>query len=125
MLRWQPTRSLSHLVAAQAAQANGDLTARDTSLIKSQAFAPYEGWLAERRIALLVNQRQSETVKDSDQFKADLSTLLQTQSGAELLSKIYLRQPSIRTSLARVAQNESLENQTRFLNQLKSRQANR
>jgi hypothetical protein len=123
VLRWQPTRSLSHLVAAQAAQASGDLATRDSSLTQSQAFAPFEGWLAEHRIGLLVNQRQWIFTKGTDQFKADLSTLLQTQSGAELLSKFYLRHPTIRTSLYAAAQNASLENQTRFLNQLRSRQA--
>lgn len=119
---WQPTHGFAYLVAAQAAHIRGARAQRDELLEKSRGFAPFEGWLVQRRVSLIINQRSADKSALDYQLDADLSTLLTTQSGAELLAAYYLHRPDIRQLLASVTETATLRHQVRFMNQLRLRQ---
>ena len=120
---WMPTHGFAYLVAAQAAQIDGEHDNRARLLEKSRLFAPFEGWLAERRVGLIANQITPVPDVHPSPLSIDIATLLTTQSGAELLATIYLRRPRFRTLLAHVTAQASPQNQTRFMHQIQQRQA--
>ena len=76
-----PTHGLAHFVAAQAAYHRADPRAAQSHLEKSVAFAGFEGWLAERRLALVVYRMPGDSLQASTTIKSDIATLLTTQSG--------------------------------------------
>jgi len=118
VISWAPTHGFALFVAAQAANIDGAPEIQASYLGKSQKFAPFEGWLAERRFALRSKQIFDPDVAPDLLLDAEMSTLLTTQSGAELLATFYLHRPELRTTLARIAGRSTAQNQTRFLNQL-------
>ncbi|MEE9428105.1 MAG: hypothetical protein V3V25_08160 [Paracoccaceae bacterium] len=118
---WMPTHGFAHFVSAQSAHHLGDTTAREMSLDLSQQYSPFEGWLAQRRFSLISDQPQAWNAA----FQFDISTMLTTQTGAELLANFYVFKPQTRTVLTETAASSLGRNQTRFLNQLQQRQANK
>ena len=113
-----PTHGLAHFVAAQAAYHRGDPKAAQSHLEKSVQFARFEGWLAERRLALVIYRMPGEAVLASTTIKSDIATLLTTQSGAELLARYFLRRPASRALIGDVAATASASDQTRLTNLL-------
>ncbi len=121
-LRWMPSHGHAHFVAALAAHQLGDTHGRAIHVENSQKNAPFEAWLAERRFALAMNQIDISD-RDTPGLRADIITLLSTQSGAELLAAYYLRKPTSRSVLGSVAAGAVAEDRVRFLNQLWQKQA--
>jgi hypothetical protein len=118
-----PTHGLAHFVAAQAAYHRADPRAAQSHLEKSVAFAGFEGWLAERRLALVVYRMPGDSLQASTTIKSDIATLLTTQSGAELLARYFVRRPASRALIADVAATASARRQTRLTNILRALQA--
>jgi len=123
ILKWMPTNGLAYLVAAQSADLLGEQANRDRLLGNSVRFARFEGWLAMRRFALIMNPQLPQTPDFSQTLRLDIATLLSTQSGAELLAGYYSRRPDIRALLAQIATRASASEQTRFLNLVRKQQA--
>lgn len=122
-LALMPTYGFAHFVAAQAAFHRNEQQAAQSHLEKSVKFARFEGWLAERRLALVVYQIPGDALLASATVKSDIATLLTTQSGAELLARYFLRRPASRTVISEVATTANESDQTRLLNILRKLQA--
>ncbi len=78
-----PSHGFAHLIAATAAATAGDTVSAARHLTASQDFAPFEGWLAERRLLLLAPR-----IADADTaglVARDATALLHTETGAALL----------------------------------------
>ena len=120
-----PTHGFAHFVAAQAAFYRDDRRAAQSHLEKSVEFARFEGWLAERRLALVVYQMPGDALSASATIKSDIATLLTTQSGAELLARYFLRRPASKTIISKVATTADASDQTRLVNILRKLQATR
>lgn len=118
-----PTHGFAHFVAALAAHHRENQLLRDTLLETSANFAPFEGWLAERRYSLIMNARDATSVESSSNLANDIATLLTTQSGAELLASYYTLRPESRKLIASVSAAASTPNQTRLSNQLTRKRA--
>ncbi|MGR3343181.1 MAG: hypothetical protein ACU0DI_08165 [Paracoccaceae bacterium] len=118
-----PTYGFAHFVAAQAAFHRNEQRAAQFHLEKSVEFARFEGWLVERRLALVVFQMPGDALLASPTVKSDIATLLTTQSGAELLARYFLRRPVSRTIISEVAATADENDQTRLLNILKKLRA--
>lgn len=84
VLTKMPTHGYANLVAAQAAHFHDDFGLRDVHLTRSQAVSPFEGWLSERRFSLLTGGPRGST--QTELMRAEIGTLLSTQSGAERLA---------------------------------------
>ncbi len=117
-----PTHGFAHFVAAQAAFHRDDQLAAQSHLEKSAEFARFEGWLAERRLALVVHQTPGDALPASTTIKSDVATLLTTQSGAELLASYFIRRPATRTLISNVAATADTNDQTRLVNILRKLQ---
>ncbi len=115
-----PTHGLAWLVRAAALQAMGKTAQARRLLAASARFAPFEGWLAERRFALAIASGTSSSLAP---LKKDTATLLTTQTGAELLSHYYVQAPQTRRLIADMAGRASAQERTRLLNQLIRRKA--
>ena len=120
-----PTYGFAHFVAAQAAFHRDDQRAARSHLEMSVEFTRFEGWLAERRLALVVYQMSGDALLASTTVKSDIATLLTTQSGAELLARYFLRRPASRTVISVVATTANENDQTRLVNILRKLQATR
>jgi len=118
-----PTYGFAHFVAALAAFHRNEQRGAQSHLEKSAEFARFEGWLAERRLALVVYQMPGDALLASTTVKSDIATLLTTQSGAELLARYFLRRPASRTIISEVATGADEKDQTRLLNILRKLQA--
>lgn len=113
-----PSHGTAFLVAAQSA---GRPENRAYFLEQSQRFAPSEGWLAERRIVLALQ----EDALDSRYAQKDLQLVLTTQGGAEFLAKLYLAQPETRDGLTAAVLSTPEPIRRRFVNQLSKQKAAR
>ncbi len=130
VLGTMPTHPSAHLVQALVRDRANDPSGRDRALALSAAYAPFEGWLAQRRFALAVAASDTGT-QDGGQaapaatpaLRSDIATLLTTQSGAELLARYYVLRPGVRDVIAAQARLATPHDQTRFLNQLRQRGA--
>ena len=119
-----PTHGFAYFVAALAEHHREKFSSRKSLLEKSATFAPFEGWLSQRRYVLAMNPRKSELPPATNQIEHDIATLLTTQTGAELLTNYYIQRPETRELLNRVATSASTKNQTRLSNLLIKTRAN-
>ncbi len=109
-----PTHGFAHLIAARAAGVANDGAAQSKHLARSIEFAPFEGWLAERRFVLAAN-----TAGFGQQvLTPDAAVLLTTQSGAEMLSRYFFRRPGLRELITSALSQATQSDQQRFLNLL-------
>ncbi len=118
---WMPTHGFAYFVSAQSAHHLSDIVSRGKYLDLSQQYSPFEGWLTQRRFSLVSDQ----PLAWDSAIQSDIATMLTTQSGAELLANFYVFRPKTRTVLAAGAAASLEQDQTRFLNQLQQRQANK
>jgi hypothetical protein len=107
-----PTHGFAHLIAARAAGVFRDDVAQLDHLRLSVAFAPFEGWIAERRFVLAANSAGFGEAT----LRADAATLLTTQSGAEMLSRYFFRRPGLREMITSTVDRAGQGEQQRFLN---------
>ncbi len=128
ILATMPTHPSAYLVQALVSDRARDRAGRDRALALSAAFAPFEGWLAQRRFALAVAASEPDAQGGAPTAPApdpvlerDIATLLTFQSGAELLARYYVLRPGVRDLIAAQAGLASPHDQTRFLNQLRKR----
>ncbi|MGR3661534.1 MAG: hypothetical protein ACU0CA_10185 [Paracoccaceae bacterium] len=104
-----PGHGFAHLIAARATD---DRAVRDGYLATSAQLAPFEGWQAERRFVFGANAG----ALDQQALRQDAATLLTTQSGAELLSRYYLRRRETQFPISTAVDQASAKDQQRFLN---------
>jgi len=116
IVRLTPTDSLAYLVAARAENYLDNWDLARANLALSAEFAPFEGWLAERRFVFAVNSLNGALSADQS---VDIRTLLTTQSGAELLADYYQSRPELRLPISAMAGQAGEPDQVRFLNLLK------
>ena len=88
-------------------------------LAASQAFAPYEGWLAERRFILI---GQADPNVQARLLPAEVAALMTSQAGAERL--VGALASAQRDMILRQAERASPANRHRFVN-IARRQAGR
>ncbi len=113
-----PTHGFAYFIAALAEHHRNYQKLRDIYLEKSVNFTPFEGWLAERRFVLAMNPPNGETVSEYISISQDIATLLDTQSGAELLANYYTLRPKSRHLIAAARDTTTQANQARLSNQL-------
>ncbi|MFV2003428.1 MAG: hypothetical protein ACC619_10665 [Paracoccaceae bacterium] len=124
-LRQMPTHGTASLVAARAALQRGERGAAATYLARSAQYAGFEGWLAERRFAIVMNQPPGDDFAVSATLQSDIATLLTTQSGAGLVALYFVRRPAGRATITAVASRANIADQTRLTNILSRLQATR
>lgn len=115
-----PSHGFAHVIAALAADAAGDATGMAHHLAASQAFAPQEGWLAERRFSLI--DRAAPALR-TRLLPAEIGSLLTTQTGAEMLARAVSTPTPLRDIVLDRAAAASAPDRQRLITLLK-RQAN-
>ena len=119
VLRDAPSHGFAHFIAASAASARGAAAQMTDHLAASQAFAPYEGWLAERRFILI---GQADPNVQARLLPAEVAALMTSQAGAERL--VGALASAQRDMILRQAERASPANRHRFVN-IARRQAGR
>ena len=109
-----PTHGFAHLIAARVTGVEGDVAAQSTHLARSVEFAPFEGWLTERRFVLVANTAGF----GPQDLPPNVAALLTTQSGAEMLSRYFYRRPGLRGLITLAVGAATQADQQRFLNLL-------
>ncbi len=112
-----PTSGLAHLGLAFVAATQGDRANAQRRLNLSRQFSPHEGWLAERRFILATELFPDQV--GPPEFRADIATLLTSQSGAELVSAFYRLHQGLRPVISAAAGTAKASDQQRFLNLLR------
>lgn len=111
-----PGHSYAHFIVALSAYHLGQAGSMGTHLAQSTALAPFEGWLAQRRLSLAFGVADQQTFPSTG---SDIGTLLTTQAGAEFLARFYMHRPKIRGAIAQRLEQATASDQTRFINLLK------
>ncbi|MBV1869046.1 MAG: hypothetical protein KUG69_14260 [Marinosulfonomonas sp.] len=113
-----PTHGFAHFVSAAAARELGEHSQSLRNFRNSATNAPFEGWIAERRFVLAVNAEDPELM---DAVQADISTLLSTQSGAELLALYYSHSVDLPARINRAFLSATRAQEQRFINLLRQK----
>lgn len=111
VLRDAPSHGFAHLIAASAASASGASLQMTDHLAASQSFAPYEGWLAERRFMLI---GQADPDVQALLLPTEVSVLMTSQAGAERL--VGALASAQRDMILSQAQRATPVNRQRFVN---------
>ncbi|MBV1903592.1 MAG: hypothetical protein KUG58_08160 [Marinosulfonomonas sp.] len=111
-----PTHGFAHYISAASERELGNLSESLRSFRKSIKYAPFEGWIAERRFVHAVNSGDTEVM---DVLQPDLATLLSTQSGAELLAIYYGHPSDLPPRINRAFMSASPAQEQRFINLLR------
>ena len=120
VLQDAPSHGLAHLVGAMAALAADDRLEAVEHLTSSRRFAPWEGWLAERRFLLIQGFGPAAQER---LLPAEVAVLLTTDSGVALLAG-SLAEPGVLQQVAlTAAERASPADRRRFLNVLRKRGA--
>ena len=116
---WTPTFAMGYLVRAQTAAGLKDDAASNLALVRSQAFAAFEGWQALRRVDLGIRRLDRIDSAARLALDQDLSFLLATDFGSVSIADLYVANPDHRPLIeARIAGLPN-EAQNRFLSRLK------
>ena len=109
VLRDAPSDGFAHFIAAASADVTGDADRMTYHLTAAQSYAPYEGWLAERRVLLVA---RSDPARWDSFLPADIAVLMTTQTGAELLADLLTADLPLRDAiLAEAEQASTLDRQ--------------
>lgn len=120
-IRSMPTHGFAQLIAARAAAISGDIPAARAHLAKSVRFAPFEGWLAERRFAFVLLDQPFPSGQNNPELRHDLEVMLTTQSGAELANRFFRSRPATRQLIRSGVEAAAARDRQRFLNLLRKR----
>lgn len=114
-----PTFAMGYLVKAQTADGLQDLAASNAALVKGQAFAPFEGWQALRRVDLGLRHPDRLDAAARRALEQDLSFLMATGFGSVSIAKLYVANPDHRALIEAQIGSLPTEAQNRFLSELK------
>lgn len=124
VLRSSPTAAIAHLIRAQALVLLGRPDEAEVAFLLAQKTAPYEGWLAARRLRfVLLNSGlglplSGATAPDPEidlALRVDVMTVLQTNGYLPLLVQIYQRQPERRAWLLATVEQAPIARKRAFL----------
>ena len=124
-LRQMPTDGLASFVLALSAYRTGDTGRQDAMLAQSVRFAPHEGWLAQNRFVFAIASQMQFREANIASIRRDIATMLDTQFGAELLARYFLRRPEVRAQILAVSKTASGGRQQRLANLVRQRRADR
>lgn len=110
-----PYLGFAHLVEAQAQATLGNAGAMNAALAASVLGAPNEGWLAERRLQLAIEEFNALDQAGAAALRADIGVLFLSPAHVEGLAQTYLRSPQMRDLLTAVAEEQPATVQRRFL----------
>ena len=117
--RGTPTFAMGYLVQAQTADGLHDDAASNAAVTRGQAFAPWEGWQALRRVDLGMQRLNRLDPAARHALDQDLSFLMATGFGSAAIAQHYVANPDHRALIeAKIAAlpNDALN---RFLSDLK------
>ncbi|MEC8040208.1 MAG: hypothetical protein VX181_05785, partial [Pseudomonadota bacterium] len=128
VLKSSPTAAIAHLIRAQALARMARTEQAEAAFLLTQETAPYEGWLAARRLRFaLLNSGldvplSGGTARASEidvALQADALTVLQTDDYLPVLVQIYQRQPDRRAWLLATVEQAPLARKRAFLTVLR------
>lgn len=109
-----PSHGFAHLIMARLTSKTSDQEIQRVHLINSTRYAPFEGWIAERRFILAANKIDWHA--NDRLMRRDLGVLLTSQSGAEFLSDYYVSRPEMRSMISSGVGLATAADRRRFLN---------
>ena len=115
--RQVPAWGLSRFSEARAAAALGDIPAAQTALELSARLAPNEGWIAQKRVLLMLDL--PETAALDTLFVRDLTLLLSTQTSRQWVAQLFVARPDHQDRIASAVETTPNDTQRRFLSDLR------
>ena len=88
-------------------------------LARSQQVAPFESWLARRRFRLAVPLQQELQDGATDLVAPEVTGLLQSPNGRDLLARYYVATPDLRDQITALAEDTNPEIQASLLGLIK------
>jgi hypothetical protein len=114
-----PTSGLAWLIAAQVAALSNDPAAFVTAYENSQQTTPREGWISERRFALLAASPDQLSPAVMPAFTADILLILGSLRGRLLLAQSFSSEPRLREALTVAIAQADPASQRAFLSAVK------
>lgn len=128
ILRSSPTAAIAHLIRAQALERMASAEQAEAAFLLAQKTAPYEGWLAARRLRFVflnsgLDVPLSGAIATDPEIDAalqsDVMTVLQTDAYLPLLVQIYQSEPARRAWLLAAAEQAPIARKHAFLTVLR------
>ncbi len=120
VLNKNPSHSLAHLTLALASDKRSDFAGFEQALLRSYATAPYEGWLADRRMRLALKHHAKLSEAAQQVFALDVSTMLQETALRRVIVQVYVRNTAARPLLTSIAETQEPGVKRAFLSAIKS-----
>ncbi len=121
--RNMPTYARAWLVQASIAAEQGRYGELRAALARATATAPNVHWLAQQRSELAGTYLSELDAGGVVAFEEDLRTLLDSQSGTQVLAYRFVHLPELRERLTRIVEGSPQELQQRFLSLVKEQTA--
>ena len=118
---YHPTMGLGWLVAALASSRLEDEAAFQTYFSRSYDVAPNEGWLARRRILVLINRQIEVSEQNLEVMKLDFFAIMSGEGGVSWTANIYARNSSLRSIITEQADQMEDRKKKAFLRELKKK----
>lgn len=128
VLQSSPTAAIAHLIRAQALGRVASAEQAEAAFLLAQKTAPYESWLAARRLRfVLLNSGldvplSGGTAPASEidlALRADVMTVLQTDAYLKVLVQIYQSEPARRAWLLAAVEQATIARKSAFLTVLR------
>ncbi|MGO4855107.1 hypothetical protein [Phaeovulum sp. W22_SRMD_FR3] len=114
-----PTSGQAWAVTALIAAARNQTAEFERAYVLSQRASPAEGWISERRFAILANTPQSVTPPITASFTEDVKVLLAAPDTRKMVATAYNRLPNLRPAITDAVSQATDVAQRAFLNEVK------
>ena len=111
----QPVASYAYFISALAQFEMKDFQSFNKNYISSQKTGANEMWLARFRFALSKRGVSHMSFATQSSYDADISVLIQSQSGLHLIAEYYVQTPDLREGIAILVEKLPEADQRRFL----------
>jgi len=128
VLRSSPTAAIAHLIRAQALARMASAEQAEAAFLLAQKTAPYEGWLAARRLRFVflnsgLDMPLSGGMAPASEIdlalRADVLTVLQTDAYLKVLVQIYQSEPARQAWLLAAVEQAPIARKRAFLTLLR------
>lgn len=115
-----PSTSYAWYVGALAASELDDIAGFESRILRSQATAPNEQWLAQLRVGLVEDRyaEASEPVRAGE--TTDLRLLVASNQGIASVSRRYVADPQFRQRITDIVESMPEADQARFVSTIRS-----
>jgi len=113
-----PTLSYAWMIEARAAQELGDGAERERTLLRSQATAGSEIWLAELRFQLFEDGLEDMAPEVQANADRDLLLLLGTMRGRATVIRRFIQVPASRERITQIVERLPEDLKARFLDEM-------